>query len=68
MPSPAALFASILFSLLGFAAFSYGRKTVHVPAMAIGLVLMLFTYFIDTIWLVYLIGGLLCVALYFTRR
>jgi len=68
MSSPAALFASILFSVIGFAAFSYGRKTVHVPAMGIGLALMLFGYFIDSIWLTYLIGTLLCTGLYFFRR
>lgn len=68
MPSAATLFASILFSVIGFAAFSYGRKTVHVPAMGIGVALMLFTYFIDSQWLTYLIGSLLCAGLYFFRR
>lgn len=68
MPGPAALFASVLFSVLGFAAFRYGKKYGLWPPLAIGLTLMVYPYFVTQVWLIYLIGCVLCGALFVMRE
>ncbi len=53
--------------MIGFGAFMYGKKTGGVRAMAIGVSLMVFPYFIDPTWLLYTIGGALTAALFVFR-
>ncbi len=67
MPSASNLFALILFGSVGFAAFIYGKKAASWKAMAIGIGLMVYSYFIDTTWLLYLIGVALTAALFVFR-
>ena len=67
MPSAAELFAAILFSTIGFAAFVYGKKSMRVGSMVLGVALMVYPYFISELWLVYALGCALCVALYVWR-
>jgi hypothetical protein len=67
MPSPAVLFAGGLFGLIGFAAATYGWKQKRWQPTVIGAVLMVYPYMIEEIWLLYLIGFALCVALFFFR-
>ena len=67
MPSVAELFAAILFSTIGFAAFVYGKKAASWRPMAVGALLMVYPYFISEIWLLYAIGCALCAALFFWR-
>lgn len=63
MPSPGDLFGSLLFGVVGFAAFVYGKKNALFKPMIIGLVLMIYPYFIAQTWLLYTIGGALTLAL-----
>jgi hypothetical protein len=65
--SPAALFGSLLFGAVGLAAFIYGRKMLLYRPMAIGIVMMAYPYFVAQTWLIYLIGCILCLALYVFR-
>jgi hypothetical protein len=51
-----ALAVSFLISGAGYVAFSYGKRMGRPPPLLIGLVLMVFPYFIDTI------GAMLAVA------
>ena len=67
LPNPADLFASLLFGIIDLAAFTYGKKTTKWKAMAIGVVLMVFPYWIDETWLLYSIGIALCAALFVFR-
>jgi hypothetical protein len=67
MPTPSALFAYILFGVVGLAAFTFGRKSGRWPQMGIGLALMVYPYFVSQSWLLYSIGLALCVALYVWR-
>jgi drug/metabolite transporter (DMT)-like permease len=67
MPGPAALFASLMFGVIGFAAFRYGKKHALWSPMAIGLVLMVYPYFVSQTWLLYAIGAALCIGLYGLR-
>jgi len=68
MPSPAILFAALLFGLVGIIAFNYGRKNACWGPMVLGLALMTFPYFVSQTWAVYLVGTGLCVGLYFWRE
>ncbi|KAF0812754.1 hypothetical protein IGB42_02596 [Andreprevotia sp. IGB-42] len=65
MPSPAALFAMLLFSLIGFVAFRYGKRMQQWQTMVGGIALMIYPYFVSATWLLYVIGAALCAGLYF---
>ena len=63
----AKIFSSIIFGAIGFAAFMYGKKNSFMRPMVIGIVLMAYPYFIEGTFLLYLVGIVLCAALYFWR-
>ncbi len=67
MPSASNLFALILFGAVGLAAFVYGKKSASWKPMAIGVGLMVYPYFIDQTWLLYLIGVALSASLFVFR-
>lgn len=68
LPSTSNLFASILFSTIGFAAFVYGKKAMSWRPMAIGGALMGYTFFVSQTWLLYLLGIGLIAALFVFRE
>lgn len=68
LPSAADLFASLLFGIVGFAAYRYGKKAGSLSPMAIGVTLMVYPYFVSQTWLLYAIGFVLCAALYLFRE
>jgi hypothetical protein len=68
MPSPAVLFASLLFGLIGSVAFGFGKRNASWRPLIIGLALIVFPYFIDAVWLLYAVGGVLCVCLFVFRE
>ena len=68
LPSPAYIFGAILFGLLGFSVWRYGRKASRMHPQWIGIVLMLYPYVVSETWLLYGIGSALCVALYVLRE
>lgn len=67
LPSPAALFAMLLFSVIGLAAFMYGKKQARWRPMTIGVALMVYPYFVDRTWLLWTIGAALCAGLFVFR-
>ena len=68
MPAPAALFTSLLFSLIGMAVCLYGKRSANLPLVGIGFALMGYTWFVsDTFWL-YAIGCALCGGIYWFRE
>jgi hypothetical protein len=67
LPSPAVLFAGLIFGTIGLAAFIYGKKTTRWQPMLIGFILMAFPYFIDITWLLYAVGCALTAALFVFR-
>ena len=67
LPSPAYLAGAILFGIVGWAAWRYGRKAERPRAKWLGLVLMLYPYAVSRTWLLYAIGAGLCVALVLER-
>jgi hypothetical protein len=68
MPTPANLFALIVFSVVGFAMFNYARKQAKWRTAGISVALMFYPYFVDETWLLYAIGLALCAALYLFRE
>jgi hypothetical protein len=66
-PTPAVLFASIVFGLIGLVAFNYGRKNMLVGPMVTGAALMVFPYVVSQTWAIYLVGVVLCGLLYIWR-
>lgn len=67
MPTPASLFASIVFGTIGLAAFLYGKKKPAWSPLITGLALMIYPWFVEQTWLLYTIGCGLCAALYLFR-
>jgi len=68
MPSPAYLGGMILFSIVGYAAYRYGKKASAAPTMWIGIAMMLYPYVVSETWMMYAVGVGLCVGLYLYRR
>jgi hypothetical protein len=56
----------VFFSLVGFAAFRYGKSTSEARPMLIGAALMVYGYFVSNVWLSLLVGVALT-ALIFLR-
>ncbi|WP_136418633.1 MULTISPECIES: hypothetical protein [Oxalobacteraceae] len=68
LPSPAYLIGAILFGIIGFAAYRYGKKTSRGTTKWIGVGLMLYPYAVSQTWMLYLVGVALCAGLYFYRE
>lgn len=68
LPSPAYLLGAIVFGLIGFAAFRYGRKAGRPVPLWLGVALMLYPYAISQTALLYAVGAALCVGLYIGAR
>lgn len=64
MPTPAYLIGAILFGIIGYAAYKHGKKTGRPRVRWIGLGLMVYPYAISQTWLLYVVGGGLCAAIY----
>jgi len=62
------IFALILFGSVGLAAFVYGKKQALMRPLILGVILMVYPYFIAESWLLYLIGVILTLALFFPRQ
>lgn len=67
LPSPAYLFGAIVFGIIGWVAYRYGKKTEHQRVKWLGVALMLYPYAISQTWLMYLVGVGLCAACYYYR-
>ena len=67
LPSPAYLLGSLLFGLIGFAAFRYGKRMDLPYPKWLGVALMVYPYAISPTWLLYTIGAALCAGLYLLR-
>jgi hypothetical protein len=65
--SPALIAVAVLFGLIGFAAFRYGKKNGEPRPLFLGIALMAYGYFVSNVWLSLGIGALLTLALFFPR-
>lgn len=67
LPTPAYLFGMILFSVIGFAVYRYGKKIAFNPTKWTGVALMFYPYVVSDTLLLYVVGAGLCASLYFWR-
>jgi hypothetical protein len=67
LPSMAYIVGAILFSTIGYVAWSYGRKRQLTRVKWLGVGLMLYSYAAFETWILYAVGVALCVALYVWR-
>ena len=58
---------AVLFGLVGFAAFRYGRKNAEPRPLFLGIALMAYGYFVTNAWVSLAIGSVLTLALFFPR-
>lgn len=65
--SLATLLFAVLFGLVGFAAFRYGKKNNEPRQLFLGIALMAYGYFVSNAWLSLAIGALLTLLLFFPR-
>lgn len=63
-----ALLASLVPSSIGLVAFMYGKRQARVPHIAVGLVLMVYPYFVSNILLMFAIAGVLSLGLWLAVR
>jgi hypothetical protein len=68
LPSPAYIFGAVVFGIIGFAAYRYGKKASLQTTKWIGVALMLYPYAISGTWLLYIVGTGLCIGLYISSR
>jgi hypothetical protein len=61
---PGSFFTSLLVSGVGFVLFEYGRRMRRPPQIAVGLVLMVFPYFVASVWAMFGITAGLLVLLW----
>lgn len=67
MSTQAWLLWDVLFGAFGMGYFMYGKKQARIVALACGLGLMIFPYFIDSLWPMLAIGGALLALPWFVR-
>lgn len=67
LPSPSYIFGSILFGLVGLAAWRYGKVIGHPRTRWLGVVLMFYPYLIGRTWLLYAVGFAICAAIWWDR-
>jgi predicted phage tail protein len=65
--SAANIFVAVLFSLVGFAAFRYGKKEGEARPMFLGAALMVYGYFVSNAWVSLLVGGVLTALLFYPQ-
>lgn len=68
LPTPAYLIGALLFGILGFAAYRYGKKTTQPTIRWLGFALMVYPYVVTATLPMYLVGTALCGAIYWFRR
>ncbi len=61
------IIGGVIFGTIGFVAFMYGKKEKAYRPLGIGIAMMVYPYFVPHTVLLYMIGIVLCAALYFWR-
>jgi hypothetical protein len=62
------ILGGIVFGIIGWSAFMYGKREKSWRPMVIGIVLMVYPYFVANTFLAYTIGIVLTAALFFWRE
>lgn len=67
LPTPAYIFGAILFGIIGYGAWRYGKKKSRKYVKWLGVALMLYPYVVPSTWVMYVVGLGLCGACYYYR-
>lgn len=67
LPTPAYLFGMIFFSVVGYAAYRYGKRIENAVAKWLGILLMVYPYAITETWQLYSVGAALIASLFVFR-
>jgi hypothetical protein len=62
--SASSLFASFLVGMIGLGLFIYGKKQTRLPQLVVGMALMVFPYFVESVLLVYAVSVALLLGLW----
>ncbi|MFI5142914.1 MAG: hypothetical protein ACHQQS_05065 [Thermoanaerobaculales bacterium] len=65
--SAANIFVVVIFSLVGLAAFRYGKKNAEVRPLVLGVLLMVYGYFVSNAWVSLLVGGVLTALIFYPQ-
>ena len=68
LPTPAYLFGMVVFSLIGWVAYRYGRKNDRRRTLWLGVALMLYPYLVSRTWLLFAVGLALCAGIWLDHR
>jgi ABC-type enterochelin transport system permease subunit len=68
LPSTAYIVGCIIFSIVGFIAYRYGKKMAQPITKWLGVALMFYPYVISDTLMLYVVGAGLCVAAYVYRK
>ena len=68
LPSAAYLIGVVIFGIVGYVAYRYGKKMSLQTTKWIGIALMLFPYAVSATWLLYVVGAGLCFGAYLSAR
>jgi hypothetical protein len=64
LPTPAYIFGAIIFGIIGFAAYRYGKKSERKLTKWLGVALMVYPYAVSQTWLLYVAGIALCAGIF----
>jgi len=67
LPSTAYIVGAILFGIIGFVAFRFGKKSELPVVKWSGVALMFYPYAISETWLLYVVGAALCLVMVWFR-
>ncbi len=68
LPTPAYIFGLIMFGVIGYAAYRYGKRTSHDVCKWLGVTLMLYPYAVSETWQLYAVGTALTAGIFVFRR
>ena len=68
LPSTAYIIGVLIFGIVGYVIYRYGKKMSLQATKWIGVALMLYPYAISTTWLLYAVGAALCIGAYVSAR
>ena len=68
LPSTTYLIGVVIFGIVGFVVYRFGKKKAFQATKWIGVALMLYPYAISATWLLYVVGAGLCVGAYLSAR
>jgi len=68
LPSTSYIVGAVLFGIIGWIAWRYGKRMSLPATKWIGIALMLYPYAISATWLLYVVGVALCIGAYWSAR